>query len=107
MPYDVFLTDDAAKDLDNIYDYIFDHDSPERAGYVINEIKKVFHSLASFPERGAYPQELLDVRIMEYREVYFKPYRIIYRIEEQKVYVYLIVDGRRNLRTILMQRLLR
>ena len=42
----------------------------------------------------------------EYREIFFKPYRIIYRIQAKRVYVYLIVDGRRDMRTLLSRRLL-
>jgi toxin ParE1/3/4 len=39
--------------------------------------------------------------------VYFKPYRVIYRVMNAKVFVYLIVDGRRDMQTLLTQRLLR
>ena len=58
------------------------------------------------PERGAYPKELVLLGIREYREVFFKPYRIIYRILDKNVYVLLIVDGRRDLQLLLQRRLL-
>ena len=45
--------------------------------------------------------------IKDYREVYFKPYRVIYRVLGTKVYVYLIVDGRRDMQTLLTRRLIR
>ena len=102
----VFLTQDAADDLESIHDYIFNHDSPERAEYVVDKIEKVFDSLSLFPERGGYPPELLSVGIKEYREVFFKPYRIVYRIQNRKVYILLIADGRRDMQTLLLQRLL-
>jgi toxin ParE1/3/4 len=102
----VFLTQDAVSDLEAIHDYIFDHDSPDRAAYVVDKIEKVFESLSLFPERGGYPQELLTVGIKEYREVFFKPYRIIYRVQGNKVYVMLIVDEQRDLQTLLLHRLL-
>ena len=102
----VFLTHDAVNDLKSIHDYIFDHDSPERAAYVVDNIEKVFESLSLFPERGGYPPELLMVGIREYREVFFKPYRIVYRVRDNKVYVMLIVDGRRDLQNLLLRRLL-
>ncbi len=106
MSYTVHLTQDAANDLETIYDYIFDHDSPTKADYVIGEIEKKFGKLSVFPERGAFPAELLSLGVVEYREVYFKPYRIIYRIVNNKVYVMLIADGRRNLQNLLLRRLL-
>ncbi len=42
----------------------------------------------------------------EYRQVFFKPYRLIYRVVERKVYVHLIVDGRRDMQGLLSRRLL-
>jgi toxin ParE1/3/4 len=36
----------------------------------------------------------------------FKPYRVIYRIVEKRVLVYVIADGRRNMQTLLARRLL-
>ena len=106
MKYQVFLTDDAAKDLEDLYDYIEFHDAPEKADYVLGKIEDAFSNLADNPERGAYPNELLEVGLREYREIYFKPYRIIYRVIELNVYVMVIADGRRDMQTILQRRLL-
>ncbi len=102
----VLLTHDAARDLGEIYDYIAFHDSPQNADYVLEQIDKIFSSLSEFPERGAYPKELLALGIREYREIFFKPYRIIYRIRGKNVYVLLIVDGRRDMQSLLQRRLL-
>lgn len=106
MPFAVFLTNDAARDLDELYDYIAGHDAPKEAGYVLEEIEKAFSKLSEFPERGAHPKELLALGIREYREVFFKPYRTIYRVMDKKVYVLLIADGRRDLQSLLQRRLL-
>ena len=106
MVFAVLLTHDAARDLDEIYDYIAFHDSLQKADYVLKQIEKVFSSLSEFPERGAYPKELLALGIREYREVFFKPFRIIYRIISKNVYVLLIVDGRRDIQPLLQRRLL-
>ena len=35
MSYQVFLTDDAAQDLEDLYDYIESRDAPEKADYVL------------------------------------------------------------------------
>lgn len=107
MSFSVLLTDDAARDLDEICDYIDRHDVPGKADYVPEQIEKVFSSLSENPRRGVFPGELLSIGISEYREIFFKPYRIIYRIMEKKVVVLLVVDGRRNLQEILQRRLLR
>ena len=106
MPYAVFLTNDAAGDLTDLYDYISVNDSPRKANYVLKQIEKTFSMLSEFPERGVYPKELLKLGIREYREIFFKPYRIIYRIRDNNVYVLLIVDGRRDMQAFLQRRLL-
>jgi len=105
--FDVLLTRDAARDLKEIYHYIAAHDAPGKAEYVLSRIEKVFSTLPEFPERGVRPAELMAVGVGEYREIFFKPYRIIYRIMENRVYVMLIVDGRRDLQSVLQDRLLR
>lgn len=106
MPFVVLLTDDAVRDLDELYEYIALHDTPGKADYVTDQIGNVFSSLAEFPDRGAYPRELLTLGMREYREIFFKPYRIIYRVLEQKVYILLVADGRRDMQTLLQRRLL-
>jgi len=106
MPFRVMLTNDAARDLEELYDYIALHDAPRKADYVLDQIEKAFSKLSEFPERGAYPKEMLTLGIREYRQIFFKPYRIIYRVMEKNVYVLLIVDGRRDMQSLLQRRLL-
>jgi toxin ParE1/3/4 len=105
-PLVVRLTRGAAQDLEEIYDYIAEHDAPSKAELVLNKIEKAFEGLAESPRRGAFPKELLAMGIREYREIFFKPYRIIYQIEADAVYVLLISDGRRDMQTLLQRRLL-
>jgi toxin ParE1/3/4 len=106
MPFAVLLTNDAARDLNELYDHIALHDAPQKADYVLKQIEKVFSTLSGFPERGAYPKELVMLGIREYREIFFKPYRIIYRVIGVNVYGLLIVDGRRDMLSLLQRRLL-
>ena len=106
MPLAVLLTNDAAHDLNELYNYIAVHDSPRKADFVLEKIEKTFSTLSEFPERGVHPKELLKLGIREYREIFFKPYRIIYRVMDKNVYVLLIVDGRRDMQSLLQRRLL-
>jgi toxin ParE1/3/4 len=106
MSFVVLMTDDAARDLDELYDYIALYDAPGKAEHVLRQIVKAFTSLPESPKRGAYSKELLALGIREYREIFFKPYRIIYRVVNKKVYVLLIADGSRDMQTLLQRRLL-
>jgi toxin ParE1/3/4 len=68
---------------------------------------KVAESLSRFPDRGSYPKELVALGIKEYRQTFFKPYRVIYRVVGSEVIIHLIADGRRDLQSLLARRLLR
>ena len=107
MAFQIFLTEDAVLDWMEIQDYIAAHDGAEKAEYVLGQLQAVIERLAEFPERGAYPRELLALGIRDYRETFFKPYRVLYRVIADRAYVYPIVDGQRDLHALLQRRLVR
>lgn len=104
--YAVLLTQGAEQDLESIYDYIADFDCPANADHVLDQLMEVVKSLTLFPERGNYPKELAALGIKDFRQTSFKPYRVIYRIIDRQVIIYLIVDGRRDMQSLLARRLL-
>lgn len=104
--FEVLLTEGAGQDLEAIYDYIAESDSVANANSVLDALMRVVDSLSRFPERGSYPKELVGLGITEYRQTFFKPYRLIYRITGSRVIIYLIVDGRRDMQSVLARRLL-
>ena len=106
MRYEVLITQGAERDLEEIYDHIAEFDSPAKAAYVLERLLEVVERLGMFPERGPHPKELQALGIREYRQAYFKPYRLIYRIFGKRVVIYLIADGRRDMQTLLSRRLL-
>ena len=52
MPFPVLLTDAAACDLDERYDYIDRHDVPGKAEHVLDRIEKAFTTCPNFMSRG-------------------------------------------------------
>jgi toxin ParE1/3/4 len=106
MPYKMLLTHDAVRDLEELDTWIARYDSPEKAEHVLDKTAEVFERLSELPERGTQTRELSALGTHDFREVFFKPYRIIYRVERNTVYVYLIADGRRDMPTLLGRRLL-
>jgi len=104
--FEVLLTQGAEQDLEAIYDYICEFDGVASANYVLDALMDVVENLSRLPERGSYPKELVSLGIKEYRQTFFKPYRVIYRVADNKVIIYLIVDGRRDMQTVLARRLL-
>lgn len=104
--YSVEITADAEADLEEIHAYIEEHDSEAAADHVVGKIEEQDRALQRFPEKGSIPRELLALGIREYRQTFFKPYRLIYKVAGRKVYVYLVADGRQDFRALLMRRLL-
>ncbi|MDH4377611.1 MAG: type II toxin-antitoxin system RelE/ParE family toxin [Ramlibacter sp.] len=102
----VLLTHGAEQDIEAIYDYIAEFDAPAKAQYVLEQLAAAAEKLSVLPERGSYPKELVALGIKEYRQVFFKPYRLIYRVAGDAVLVYVIADGRRDMQALLTRRLL-
>jgi toxin ParE1/3/4 len=103
---EVLLTEGAEQDLEAIHDYISEFDCVANANHVLDELMDVVESLSTFPDRGSYPKELVGLGIKEYRQAFFKPYRVIYRVTGGQVIIYLIADGRRDMPSVLARRLL-
>lgn len=106
MPFEVLLTEDAERDLEDLYGYIAEFDSQQNADRVLDRVLEAVASLATAPERGSQPKELRLLGMQDYRQIFFKPYRVIYRVIDQRVVVYVIADGRRDMQTLLQRRLL-
>ena len=106
MLYEVSLTKDAERDLEEIYLYIAEYDSRASAEHVLDRLVKATEALKTSPDRGSYVNELRSLGISEYRQVFFKPYRLIYRVHANRVIVYIVADGRRDMGSLLARRLL-
>lgn len=107
MRYRIELVAAAKADLREIFRYVEQHDSSARADMLVDGIERLMTSLIVMPERGHFPPELEMIGVREFREVHFKPYRIVYARHEDKVVVHCVLDGRRDIQTLLQQRLLR
>ena len=104
--YNVIWADIAEDDLKNIVVYITD-DSLSNAHKAFDKITEKASGLYIFPERGRLVPELKEQGILQYRELIHSPWRIIYRISENNVYVLSVMDSRRNIEDILLRRLVK
>lgn len=107
MNFKVMLTASAVHDLESIYGYLLSADSKKAAEGAVSKIEKAIDKLETLPEKGRCPPELASLGILGYREVLSTPYRLVYQVIGEAVYVMLIADGRRDMRTLLEHRLLR
>ncbi|MEA3513201.1 MAG: type II toxin-antitoxin system RelE/ParE family toxin [Campylobacterota bacterium] len=104
--FEVIWTKSAQFDLELIIEYI-KTDNLNIAKKIFSEIKKECNDLYFFPERKRIVPELQQIGILKYREIIYKRWRIIYKIDTANVYILLVVDSSRNLEDILFQRLIK
>ncbi len=93
----------ARNDLKQIIEYIA-VDSPGNASRILIKIKHKTSDLYTIPERGRVIPELKDQGIQTYRELIVAPWRIIYRITDTTVLVLSVIDSRRNVEDLLLDR---
>jgi plasmid stabilization system protein ParE len=96
----------AQSDLKQIIDYTA-IDSPCNALQILKKTKQKASDLYTLPDRGRIVPELKDQGILIYREIIITPWRIIYRISDTTVFVLSVIDSRRNVEDILLNRLVR
>lgn len=105
MKYSVSLTQDARQDIAEIAAHIAGQDGLAKAGALLDGIVAVVEALETMPQRGRQVPELRELGWSHIRERFFKPHRIIYRIDGAMVRILLVLDGRRELQTLLLRRL--
>ncbi|MCF6285806.1 MAG: type II toxin-antitoxin system RelE/ParE family toxin [Candidatus Hydrogenedentes bacterium] len=87
---------EAAEDLESIADYIA-RDSEYYARAVVSEIVSVSRTLREFPLMGRVVPELGDKHV---RERFVYSYRLVYRVEPERVLIVAIIHGKRLLESI-------
>ena len=104
--FKVIWTKNAELDLELIIEYI-KINSINIAKEIFFEIKQETNKLHTLPQRKRIVPEFQQIGIVKYREIIYKRWRIVYKIDEEKVYVLIVVDSSRNLEDILFQRLIK
>ena len=96
----------ARDDLEAIAAYIAE-DSAINALSVVERIEARAETLVTLPMRGRIVPELRWHGVMTFQELIEKPWRLIYRIEAHRVVVVSVLDGRRSLEDLLLDRFVR
>jgi toxin ParE1/3/4 len=105
IKYKVQIPSSVIYDIQEIVDYIADEDATI-ALKILDRIESKINSLKEYPERGRVVPELLNQNIMEYHEIIETPWRIIYKIVDQNVFILTVIDGRRNVQDVLLKKLM-
>ncbi len=105
-PFEFLLTQGAEADLEALYTHIAETRSPTEANALLDALLEKILLLETFPLRGAVPKELDALGIRTFRQILLPPYRLIYRIIGQQIFVSVIADGRRDMQALLERRIL-
>ena len=103
----VLILASAQADLLALRSYIVKNFSSTTWKTTYTKLKTSIQNLATFPHLGGIPPELESLNLTQYRQILSSKNRVIYEVRQDAVYVHLIVDARRDLKEVLMQRLLR
>ena len=104
--FEVLWTDAARLDLEGIVEFIAE-ENPMNALTTLARVERRCRTLAALPERGRIVPELRAVDVLTYRELIEGPWRIVYRYDVNRVHVMAVLDARRELSSLLLERLVR
>lgn len=103
--FEVLWSEVAVQDLERIVDFI-EPEAPIAAQQVFDQVAERSRALETLPFRGRVVPELARYEVTAYRELIIPPYRLMYRIDGDRVLVVAVFDSRRDLEEILLSRFL-
>jgi toxin ParE1/3/4 len=103
----VVILASAEHDLKELRSYIVKNFSQDTWQKTYGKLKESILNLASFPHLGFIPEELETLNLSQYRQILSGMNRIIYETRQDTVYIHIIVDARRDMKSFLMRRLVR
>jgi toxin ParE1/3/4 len=107
MSFKIIILESAEHDLKELRSYIVKNFSQETWQTTFDRIKEAIRKLKTFPYAGSIPEEFEKINLSQYRQVIPGMNRIIYEVRQDSIYIHLIADTRRDLKTLLTRRLLR
>ena len=96
MEYRVTWSPEAVEDLESIAEYI-GRDSSFYAQSVVSQILEVSRELKGFPLIGRMLPEIGDENI---RERFIYSYRLVYKIQQQRILIVAVIHGKRLIENI-------
>ncbi|RCX07556.1 type II toxin-antitoxin system RelE/ParE family toxin [Extensimonas vulgaris] len=97
----------AEEDLKELRRYVIQRFGKNTWSDTYGKIKTSVRSLQAFPLAGSVPEELADLGLGQYRQVISGMNRIIYEVGNEVLYIHIVCDTRRDMQTLLVNRLLR
>lgn len=107
MTVNVVILGSAESDLRDLRSYIIKNFGKDNWQISYRKIKASILQIRSHPESGRMPDELASLNLVQFRQVVSGMNRIIYELRNDTAYIHIICDTRKDLRSLLLKRILR
>jgi len=107
MSYKIVILASAEQDMKELKSYIVKRFSATTWQETYGKLKDVIRHLKDFPFAGAIPEELEPLSLTQYRQIITGMNRVIYEVRQEVIYIHIVVDTRKDMKTLLTQRLLK
>jgi plasmid stabilization system protein ParE len=105
--FKLVILEEAQEDAKDLRRYILKGFGTETWKQTSTQLAVTFGNIRQFPHSGYVPAELSDFGGLNFREALSGQNRVIYEVRDGTIYIHVVTDTRRDLRTLLQKRLLR
>lgn len=103
---EILWSADAADSFNDILDYIVQTTGRESAERIYQKVITAVERLAAVPLMGKIVADLKDIGIDDVLEIHEGPWRIFYRVKDDRVFILTVIDGRRNIQELLINKVI-
>lgn len=107
MNNEIIWTKDASDDLYDIISFIKQNSGLSIAKNIYSKFKTKVDNLIIFPELGTVVPELKNIGINYIKQMVISPWKVYYKSDNNKIIILSIIDSRRNLEDILIEKLIK
>ena len=107
MSFQVVFLKSAELDLKDLRSYMVKNfgETTWQASYT--KIKDAVNTIRTFPLGGDIPDELERLNLTQYRQIIAGMNRIIYEVRQENIYIHIVCDTRKDMKSILARRFVR
>ena len=107
MSFQIVFLKSAEHDLKELKVYMVKNFGKDtwQASYI--KIKDAVNTIGTFPLGGNVPEELERLNLTQYRQVAAGMNRILYEVRQEIIYIHIVCDARKDMKSLLTRRLLR
>lgn len=107
MGLKIVILESAEHDLKDLRSYVVKNFSSDAWQDNYTKLKESIRNLKTFPLAGGIPDEIAKLNLSQYRQLVSGQNRIVYEVRQDRIYIHMIVDVRRDMHALLTRRLLR